>query len=38
MTSKKQYNADKKIKELYRSLSDPGETFSDFKRKKKYSL
>ena len=38
MTSKKQYDADKKIKDLYRSLSDPGETYSDFKRKKKFSF
>ena len=38
MTNKKQYDADKKIKELYRSLSDPGETYSDFKRKKKFSF
>lgn len=35
MTTKRQYEADKRIRELYRALSDPGETFSDFKRKKK---
>ena len=36
MTTKKQYDADKKIRELYRALSDPGETYSEFKRKKKH--
>lgn len=36
MTTKKQYDADKKIKELYKALSSPGETYSDFKRKKKW--
>ena len=36
MTKKKQYDADKKIKELYHSLeSNHGESFSDFKRRKK---
>ena len=34
MTNKKQYNADKKIKDLYHSIeSNPGETYSDFKRR-----
>ncbi len=34
MTKKKQYEADKRIKELYHSIeSNPGESYSDFKRR-----
>lgn len=34
MTTKKQYKADKHIKDLYHSMqSNPGESYSDFKRR-----
>lgn len=36
---KESYEADKKLSELYRSLdAEPGETFSAYRRRKKFSL